>query len=202
MTGRRDIAAEPEVPPLSLTAAAIRQYTKPGDLIVDLGCGDGRVLVEAIRADRLAIGIERSRRRAEQARGAVVEATTYGGPGFAAVVVGELADVPKLVGRDSLGKASLVFVDMARVGVLGEHSRVTDAEAPGRFTTVLDVCGALLRPGGHVLVSVWSDLLDEIKTTVGIPSTFEVEGLDTDQYRGAIHKQVPTVVVRCAAGRT
>ncbi|GAA1990342.1 DNA methyltransferase [Catenulispora subtropica] len=178
---------------------AITRYTMPGDLIVDLGCGDGRTLIEAIRADRLAIGIERNRRLAETAREAVVQATAHGGPGFAAVVVGELADVPKLIGPDSLGKATLVLVDMARVGVLGEHARVDAAEALGRFATVLDVGCALLRPGGHALVSAQSDLLDEIETAVDATSAFDmVEELCAPEL-GAVHRQVPAAVMRFAA---
>jgi len=111
-----DVVQELEAPRRSLTALAITHYSEPGGLVVDLGCGHGRALVEAIRTDRLAIGIERNPRLASEAREAVVQATAQGGPGFAAVVVGELADVPQLVGSDSLRRASLVLVDLLRAG--------------------------------------------------------------------------------------
>lgn len=189
---------EPEVPPQSPTAAAIARYTAPCDLIVDLGCGAGRALVEAIRADRLAIGIERNRRLAGEAREAVVQATAQGGPGFAAVVVGELDDVPMLVGRDSIGKASLMLVDMARVGILGEHARADHAEAVERFVTALGVCRALLEPGGYVFVTAPSDLLDEIKTVVGATPLVDVVRWDhriPDQ--GLVPEQASVVVLRC-----
>lgn len=198
MISLRDIA-EFGVSTQPLTTAAITRYTKPGDLIVDLSCGDGRTLVEAIRADRLAIGVERNRRLAETAREAVVQATAHGGPGFAAVVVGELADVPKLVGPDSLRKAALVLVDTARVGVLGKHARVDAVEALGRFATAFEVGCALLRPGGHVLVSARSDLFDEINTVIGAASTFDRAEELCAPGLGAIHGKVSVAVMRYAA---
>lgn len=187
------------VPFRSSTAAAIERYTTPCDLIVDLGCGDGRTLVEAIRADRLAIGVERSRRLAGEAREAVIAATVQGGRGFAAVVVGELDDVPRLVGPDSLGKASLAIVDMARVGVLGEHVRVEVVEALERFLAVLGVCSALLRPGGHVVVSARHDLLNEIVAATTKPAFDIIEDRRDAPQRGAAHGQASPVVLRYTA---
>jgi SAM-dependent methyltransferase len=188
----------PEGPYSAVAALAIARYTEPHGLIVDLGCGAGSTLVEAIRADRLAIGIERNSRLAREAREAVVRATALGGPGFAAVVVGELADVPELVGPDSLGKVSLVLVDLARAGVLGTHGR---PDAPGvldRFSEALHAARRLLRPDGHVVIAAreqdrfcWSlaDLLSEL----GAELDFRVVEPDGSAVRDAFCR------VRCAA---
>jgi len=174
-----DVVQEFEASRRSLTALAITRYSEPGGLVVDLGCGHGRALVEAIRADRLAIGIERNSRLASEAREAVVQATAQGGPGFAAVVVGELADVPQLVGSDSLRRASLVLVDLSRVGVLGVHGRV---EAPGiveRLSDALRAARQLVKAGGHVVVRAeirqpFCRDLAELLAEVGARSDFEV----------------------------
>lgn len=182
----------------AVAAQAIARYTKPHGLIVDLGCGDGSTLVEAIRADRLAIGIERNSRLAREAREAVVRTTAQGGPGFAAVVVGELADVPELVGPDSLGKVSLVLIDLARAGVLGTHGR---PDAPGvldRFSEALHATWRLLRVDGHVVIAArerdrfcWSlaDLLSEL----GAELDFRVVEPDDSAEQDAFRR------VRCAA---
>ena len=192
MTDLRDIR-EPEALPLSPTAKAIMRYTKPGDLIVDFSCGDGRVLVEAIRADRLAIGIERSRRRGEMAREAVVQATAHGGPGFATVVVGELVDVPRLVGPDSLERASLVFIDVARVDVLGKHTRPDDQDLLERLAGALDAARQLLRVGGHVVIvpgcraeqgSSYGELLAELADRVLTAFERRIEPVRPESGRG------------------
>ncbi|WP_194923131.1 hypothetical protein [Catenulispora pinisilvae] len=181
---------------------AIARYTEPQGLVVDLGCGAGSTLVEAIRADRLAIGVERNSRLAREAREAVVSATAHGGPGFAAVVVGELADVPELVGPDSLGKVSLVLIDLARAGVLGTHGRPDASGVLDRFSEALHAARGLLRADGHVVITArerdrvcWSlaDLLSEL----GVGLDFRVVESDDDAARGSFCR------VRCAAaGRT
>ncbi|WP_194891344.1 class I SAM-dependent methyltransferase [Catenulispora pinisilvae] len=172
-------AREHAAPRRELSALAIARYTAPGGLVVDLGCGEGRALVEAIRADRLAIGIERNSRLASQAREAVLGATCHGGPGFAAVVVGELADVPQLVGSDSLRRASLVLVDLSRVGVLGVHGRVEAAGIVERLADALHAARQLVREGGHVVVHAeirhpFCRDLAEVLAEAGARSEFEV----------------------------
>ncbi|MEZ0108594.1 precorrin-6B methylase 2 [Catenulispora sp. EB89] len=173
------ISQKHEAPQRTVAALAIARYTEPGELVVDLGCGSGRALVEAIHADRLAIGIERNSRLAREAREAVVQATVHGGPGFAAVVVGELADVPQLVGSDSLHRASLVFVDLSRAGVLGVHGRVEVAGVVQRLSDALGAARQLVREGGHVVVRAeirqpFCRDLAELLSEVGARSEFEV----------------------------
>jgi SAM-dependent methyltransferase len=174
-----DVVQELEVSRRSLTALAIARYSEPGGLVVDLGCGHGRALVEATRTDRLAIGIERNSRLASEAREAVVQATAQGGPGFAAVVVGELADVPQLVGSDSLRRASLVLVDLSRVGVLGVHGRAEAAGIVERLSDALRAARQLVKAGGHVVVRAeirqpFCRDLAELLAEVGARSEFEV----------------------------
>src|SRR5258707_14190229 len=64
---------------------AIRALTDPRDLVLDLGCGTGVALVEAIRARRMAIGIESSPQLASEALAGIERATVNRAEGFAAV---------------------------------------------------------------------------------------------------------------------
>lgn len=206
-----DFAITQERPPLrpTLAALAIARYTEPGDLVVDLGCGDGRNLVDAIRADRLAIGIERNSRLANEAREAVLQATAQGGPGFAAVVVGELADVARLVGADSLQRASLVFADLSRVGVLGVHGRVETAGIVERLSDALCAAGQLVRAGGHLVVRAefrdpFCRDLTELLAEVGAKAKFEVVEPDGEapgrcRMRCALTRHEEVVILRAEA---
>lgn len=200
-----DVTHEPEAARRTLTALAIARYSEPGGLVVDLGCGNGRALVEAIRADRLAIGIERNSRLASEAREAVIRATTHGGPGFATVVVGELVDVPQLVGSDSLRRASLVLVDLSRVGVLGVHGRVVAEGVVARLSDALAGARQLVRPGGHVVVQAeirqpFCRDLAELLAEVGAGSELEVVALDGEaeryRMRCALRRNEEVVVLR------
>lgn len=206
-----DFANTQERPALrpALAALAIARYTEPGDLVVDLGCGDGRKLVNAIRADRLAIGIERNSRLANEAREAVLQATTQGGPGFAAVVVGELADVPRLVGADSLHRASLVFADLSRLGVLGFHGRVETAGIVERLSDALRAADQLMRAGGHLVVRAefrdpFCRDFTELLAEVGAKSRFVVVEPDAGvpgrcRMRCALTRHEEVVILRAEA---
>lgn len=200
-----DVTQQLEASQQTLTALAIARYTEPGGLVVDLGCGNGRALVEATRADRLAIGIERNSRLACEAREAVVQATAQGGPGFATVVVGELVDVPQLVGADTLGRASLVIVDLSRVGVLGVHGRVEAAGVLERLAEALCAARQLMRAGGHLVVRAeihqpFCRDLAELLSEVGARSEFEVVALTSKtgqcRMRCAVTRNEEFVVLR------
>lgn len=62
------IVRHPEWALREIARRAITACTAPGELIIDPMCGVGDVLVEAIKADRMAIGIEYEKYWADIAR--------------------------------------------------------------------------------------------------------------------------------------
>lgn len=98
---------EPQFSPFSRPGALLAQfarrtietYTDPGDLVVDLMCGDGTTLVEAILLDRDAIGSEFDRRAAKRASANIDRARSQGAPGRARVLTGSPRDLPRALTR-------------------------------------------------------------------------------------------------------
>lgn len=82
-----------------LARRALEAYSDPGDLIVDPMCGIGTTLVEAIHADRCAIGIEVEERWATLARSNLTLAASQGATGKGGVVTGDARDLPRLLRR-------------------------------------------------------------------------------------------------------
>ena len=121
---------------------AIQTLTIPGDLMADLGCGTGAALIEAMRAGRMAIGIEPSPRLASEALANIAGVTANDIPGFAAVAVGDPIDAALLVGADVLGEVRLALINLAGADVPIES-----------LTDGLDACESLLAAGGRVVVS-------------------------------------------------
>jgi SAM-dependent methyltransferase len=142
-------------PDLSLRVIAehtIAVLTEPTEIVVDLGCGTGAILIEAIRTNRMAIGIERSPHLAASARNRIDRATRNGGPGFATVVVGDPLDAPLLVGADTVGQVSLVVAELTDVS---ESIDDTLADLDAQIKDVLAVASTLLAPGGHAVITTW-----------------------------------------------
>lgn len=155
----------------SLARQAIRAYTSPNDLVIDPMCGTGDTLVEAIKSDRMAIGIEYQRYWAEIARRRVETASgSPSGRGYGVVVHGDPLEAGRLVGADVKGRAALVIASLQNGTVRSVHDcdficgDLTDVAAG--FTVVLAQCRELLRPDGHLAVitmpvkheGTWTDL--------------------------------------------
>ncbi len=85
-------------PDAVIDAALDRLALQPGDRLVDLGCGDGRVLVAAAKRGLDATGVEADSRLAVHAAAQVARV----GPGRARVALGSFSDEPtlKLLGVD------------------------------------------------------------------------------------------------------
>jgi precorrin-6B methylase 2 len=68
-TGRRkpDVPYEPTEPEVVKTMMDLAGV-KPGDVVYDLGCGDGRILVEAARRGARAVGVDIDPERVREAR--------------------------------------------------------------------------------------------------------------------------------------
>lgn len=163
----------------AIAAHAIAVYTKPGDLVIDPMCGIGTTLVEAIHADRMAIGVEYETRWADMAQRNIEYATDHGAPGYASAIRGDARNVERLVGPGVRGKAALVLTSPPYGPVTHGHVRVSsDTGQPGvrkannrygqdpgnlahgsvedlmdGFTEILSGCRALLRPGGFLVMT-------------------------------------------------
>ncbi|MBS2545411.1 site-specific DNA-methyltransferase [Catenulispora sp. NL8] len=141
---------------------AITHYTQPGDLVVDPMAGIGTTLVEAVHADRMALGVEYEPRWADLARRNVEHATDRGAPGYAVVVQGDARDIVRLVGSDTVGKAALVLTSPPYEDSLHRHVRCGHGsslthrnpdESFIRFREILEGCYLLLKPGGHLAMT-------------------------------------------------
>jgi modification methylase len=102
---------------------AVTHYTQPGDLVIDPMAGIGTTLVEAVRADRMALGVEYEACWADLAQRNVEHATNQGAPGYAAVVQGDARDIVPLVGSYTIGKAALVLTSPPYGNSLHGHVR-------------------------------------------------------------------------------
>jgi modification methylase len=163
----------------AIAAHAINAYTKPGDLIVDPMCGIGTTLVEAVHADRMAVGVEYEKRWADLAARNVEHAVDRGAPGYATVVHGDARGIDRLVGADVHGRAALVLTSPPYGPATHGHVRASrDSRHPGvekanygygddpgnlarqsvgklmeGFTQILSGCRALLKPGGFLVIA-------------------------------------------------
>ena len=163
----------------AIAAHAVDAYTAPGDLVVDPMCGIGTTLVEAMHADRMAVGVEYEKRWADLAARNVEHAVNRGAPGYATVVRGDARDIENLVGSDARGKAALVLTSPPYGPVTHGHVRISrDSGTAGiekwnhaysddpdnlarqsveelmaGFTEILCGCAALLKPGGFLVIT-------------------------------------------------
>lgn len=163
----------------AIAAHAITAYTKPGDLVIDPMCGIGTTLVEAMHADRMAIGVECEKRWADLATRNIEHAVDRGAPGYATVVHGDARDIEHLAGSEVHGKASLVLTSPPYGPTTHGHVRATRdsghygleksnhayGDDPGDlakrsveelmdgFSEILRGCRNLLKPGGFLVIT-------------------------------------------------
>ncbi|MBS2536962.1 site-specific DNA-methyltransferase [Catenulispora sp. NF23] len=81
----------------TLTRQAITTYTDQDTLLLDPICGSGDILVEAVRAGRMAIGVEHEPYWVDMARTRIERATDSGRGGFAAVVNGSVDTIVRML---------------------------------------------------------------------------------------------------------
>jgi len=159
-----------------LAAHAIGCYSRPGDLVADPLCGIGTTLIEAIHADRDAIGIEYEPRWADLARANIALARAQGGAGRGVVECGDATELPDLLSPVLEGRVDLIVTSPPygrtmhgrvehRRGPLTRFANAYGDEDPtnlahrGRvglvdgIAAVLRGCRALLRPGGIAVVT-------------------------------------------------
>ncbi len=156
---------------------AIRVYTEPGDTVADPMAGIGTTVVEAMHLGRHGVGVEYEPRWAALAAVNVDLARRQGATGAGDIYTGDSRHLPALVPHHLHGRVALVITSPpygssthgqvrtpgSRRGKVRKVNhryggadnlayQGDDAIAEG-FTDILTGCAALLRPGGHVVVT-------------------------------------------------
>ncbi|VVJ22682.1 Uncharacterised protein [Amycolatopsis camponoti] len=189
-----DSTAHPAKMLPAVAAHAIRHYTGPGDLVFDPMAGSGTTLVEAIDAGRRAVGVEYEPHWVDVARENLELARRRGHDHDAEIVRGDARRLPQLLPEKYRGQVALVVTsppygpslhgqvvtattDSPDGKVHKYHHRYGNALDRGNlanvghhrllagFTRILSGCAAVLRPGGHIAITVrpWrehSELID------------------------------------------
>ncbi|GAB1512496.1 DNA methyltransferase [Actinophytocola sp. KF-1] len=134
------------IPP-AVAAHAITTYTRPGDLVLDLDCGAGTVLTEALRAGRHTLGLTAHNRWWTLARANVTAAKTAGGHGDGSVLDARSKALATNRAAALVGRVGLVLTAL-RPGPDRDPVEAAIAE----LATTFHYCEPLLRPGGHLVV--------------------------------------------------
>lgn len=100
----------------ALARQAITTYTDPDDLVLDPICGSGDILVEAVRAGRMAIGVEHEPYWVDMARTRIEWATDSGRGGFAAVVNGNIETLVRMLADESRSDQATMVLTAPQTG--------------------------------------------------------------------------------------
>jgi hypothetical protein len=188
----------------AIAAHAIENYTRPGGLVLDPMCGIGTTLVEAVRAGRPALGVEYEPRWAALSRANLALAAADGHTSPGQVISGDARHLTRLVPPDRHAQVALVVTsppygpslhgrlanpttepirkinhrygdqaDRANLANLPHHRLLAG------FTRILTETTVLLRPGGHVVITVrpWREHGELIDLPTHIVSCLEQAGL-------------------------
>ncbi|MGW4127264.1 TRM11 family SAM-dependent methyltransferase [Amycolatopsis japonica] len=187
---------------------AIRAYTRPGELVFDPMAGSGTTLVEALDAGRRAVGVEYEPHWAAVARANLELARKRGHDHDAEVVRGDARQLPFLLPEKYRGQVALVVtsppygpsthgqvvtattdsddgkvhkfhhrygsaLDRGNLANVGHHRLLAG------FTRILSGCAAVLRPGGHVAITVrpWREHMELIDLPSQIVACGRAAGL-------------------------
>ncbi|BCB83662.1 hypothetical protein Psuf_009750 [Phytohabitans suffuscus] len=174
----RESAAHPGKMLPSIARYAIATYSRIGEWVLDPMAGIGTTVVEAMHLGRRGIGVEYEPRWAELAAGNLRHAAAQGATGSGQVFTGDSRRLPMLVPAQARGRVSLVITSPPYGSSTHGHVR-TPGPRRGRvrklhhlygadtgnlayqdhdelaagFTQILTGCAAVLRPGGHVVVT-------------------------------------------------
>lgn len=162
----------------SIARYAIATYSRIGEWVLDPMAGIGTTVVEAMHLGRRGIGVEYEPRWAELAAGNLRHAARQGATGTGAIYTGDSRHLSTLVPAQARGRVSLVLTSPPYGSSTHGHVRTPgprrgkvrkihhqygadtanlayqehDELATG-FTEILTGCAAILRPGGHVVVT-------------------------------------------------
>jgi SAM-dependent methyltransferase len=141
----------------ALARRAIDTYSDPGDLVVDPCCASGTTLVEAVRLDRDALGVEADYSCADIAAQNVEKARSDGAPGRARVLVGDGRDLPRVLARRDARE--LVAPPGERVARLPFATATLLLTAlprarPAELARYAASAAAVVKPGGFVVLAI------------------------------------------------
>jgi SAM-dependent methyltransferase len=151
-----DVCCKQQILP-ALARRTIDTYSDPGDLVVDPRCASGTALVEAVRLDRDAIGVEADRTCADLAAANIEQARSDGAPGRARVLVGDGRDLPRVLARREARElvappgeriARLPFATAALVLTALPNAR------PAALSRYAASAAAVVKPGGFVVLVI------------------------------------------------
>lgn len=163
----------------AIAAQVIAAYTRPRELVVDLMCGIGTTLVEAIRLDRHAVGVEYEEGFAHLTARNIQHARFQGAPGLAVVTCGDSRNIAALL-ADRLGRGTLVLTSPPYGASTHGHVRASRDSGESKvrkwdtrystdrgnlayaslddlfdgFEQILVGCYRLLKPGGTAAITV------------------------------------------------
>jgi tRNA1(Val) A37 N6-methylase TrmN6 len=188
----------------AVAAHAIATYTRPGELVLDPMCGIGTTLVEAVRADRAAVGVEYETRWARLAGSNLALASGAGHRAPGSVIRGDARQIARLLPADMRGKVALILTsppygpsthghvtrDTGQKIVKINHrygspldrgnlANVGHHRLLVGFTRILAAAARFLRPGGHVVITVrpWREHAELIDLPAQIIACGEAAGL-------------------------
>ncbi|WP_129665767.1 TRM11 family SAM-dependent methyltransferase [Phytoactinopolyspora endophytica] len=158
---------------------AIAAYTHPGDTVLDPMCGIGTTLVEAVHQGHDALGVEYEPRWASIAQSNLDLARRTGATGTGQVLTADARRLTDVVPADLHGRVALIVTSPpygasvhGQVSTLpgrGVHKRDHTYGHPldrhnlanldlrrllTGFTAILTACASLLRPGGHIVITI------------------------------------------------
>jgi len=138
--------------PPGIAAAAITAFSRPGDWVCDPDCGAGTVLVEALRAQRHALGRPRGRGWRGLARGNITAAQRAGALADGMLLSSHSPGWSRARTAGIAGQVRLVLT------ALRVHSNPASAVGVDAGVTRVAVALArvvpLLHPDGHVIITV------------------------------------------------
>lgn len=138
----------------ALARRVIDTYSDPRDLVIDPCCASGTALIEAVRLDRDALGVEADPRCAAVAATNIEQARSDGAPGRARVLVGDGRDLPRVLARREAREvvappgeriARLPFATAALVLTALPSAR------PAALARYAASAAAVVKPGGFVV---------------------------------------------------
>ncbi|GAB3671577.1 DNA methyltransferase [Saccharopolyspora sp. ID03-671] len=174
----RESTAHPAKMLPAIAAHAIAHYTRPGDTVLDPMCGIGTTLVEALRQQRRALGVEYEHQWAQIAQHNLDRAHHTGTRTPGRVIRGDARQLDSLLPSKLHGTVGLVVtsppygpsthgrvttgdtgvhkrlhrygntLDRGNLANIGHHRLLTG------FTRILTATAPYLRPGGHVVITL------------------------------------------------
>ena len=161
----------------TIARCAINTYTNPGDLVLDPMAGIGTTMVEAMHLGRHGLGVEYEARWAALAAVNIALAQKQNATGVGEIYTGDSRQLPSLLPPQIRGRVALVVTSPPYGPSTHGHVRTPgprrgkvrkihhryggsdnlayrnhDELAEG-FTEILAGCRAVLKPGGHVVIT-------------------------------------------------